>query len=167
MHATALSDMEVLLSRAPRAAKTVLDVGARDVNGTYRPLCLAYGWHYTGLDICDGPNVDAVPPPDAFPFDDNTFDVVISGSTMEHVEKPWLWIPELARVLKPGGLLAVLTHWSFPLHCYPVDTYRFMPDGMKVLFDEAGCLVEYEIAMVNEQDIVGSALKLSQQYLKR
>jgi hypothetical protein len=33
---------------------------------------------------------------------------VISGSTMEHVARPWRWVPELVRILRPGGLLAIV-----------------------------------------------------------
>ena len=32
------------------------------MNGTYRPLVTGLGWHYTGLDVSDGPNVDLVSP---------------------------------------------------------------------------------------------------------
>lgn len=160
MHLSALSSMAVLLRRAPSWAKTVLDVGSLDVNGTYRPMLEdVLHWQYTGLDIREGPNVDVVAPPFNYPFNDNCFDVVVSGSTLEHVERPWLVVPEMARILKPGGLLAILTHWSFPLHEYPKDCFRFMPDGLTVLFDEALCLVEYDIQIVSHQDITGSALK--------
>jgi ubiquinone/menaquinone biosynthesis C-methylase UbiE len=99
--------------------------------------------------------------PDAyrFPFEDGTFDVVLTGSTMEHVEAIWRWVPELARVLKAGGLLAIVTHWSFPEHRYPVDCWRIMPDGMRYLFDQTGCLDEYDIHIASKWDIAASAVK--------
>lgn len=149
-----------MLDRMQAHPCTVLDVGAYNVNGTYRPLIEHMGWEYVGLDILPGPNVDIVSS-DAyhFPFSDRVFDVVMSGSTMEHVERPWLWVPELARVLRPGGLLAILTHWQFAEHRYPIDTYRYLPDGMKVLFDEARVLEDYDIRIVSDTDIVGSAIR--------
>lgn len=162
MHAEALAAMgDVLARRGPTGEASVLDVGSFDVNGTYRPLVEGFGYQYTGLDVVAGPNVDVVSPdPYGFPFEDGTFDVVISGSTMEHVEAIWRWVPELARVLRPGGLLAIVTHWSFPEHRYPVDCWRIMPDGMGFLFDQAGGLGEYEIGIVSQWDIRGSAVKL-------
>lgn len=164
VHGEALAAMkDVVTRRGPRrgdGAVRALDVGAYDVNGTYRPLVEGSGWRYTGLDVAAGPNVDVVTAdPYKFPFDDGTFDVVLSGSTMEHVEAIWLWVPELARVLKPGGLLSIVTHWQFHEHRYPVDCWRIMPDGMRYLFDMTGCLGEYEIAIVSSWDIAGSAVK--------
>lgn len=160
MHPDAIPAMERLLSRAPHDTQHVLDVGALDVNGTYRPLIESRGWTYLGLDIVAGENVDIVAPPYQYPFSDGEFDVVTSGSTAEHVERPWLWFPELARVLRPGGLLAILTHWQFKPHRYPKDCWRFMPDGMQVLFDDTACLSEYYIKIVSKTDIVGSAIRV-------
>jgi SAM-dependent methyltransferase len=37
-------------------------------------------------------------------FADESFDVVISSETMEHVRKPWIGFAEICRVLKPGGV---------------------------------------------------------------
>lgn len=159
MHDAAYTAMEQLLKRSPSNTNCVLDVGSLDVNGTYRPMIEKRGWNYTGIDIRKGSNVDEVVHPYCYPFGAGEFDVVISGSTMEHVEHPWLWLPEIARVLRPGGLLAIVTHWSFPLHEYPVDTFRYMPHGMKALFDWTGMLHQYDIRIINDTDIVGSALK--------
>ena len=99
MHAEALAAMTGLLKRYDGSdVADVLDVGSYDVNGTYRPLVTGLGWHYTGLDVSDGPNVDLVSPdPYHFPIADDTYDIVMTGSTMEHVEAIWLWVPELVR----------------------------------------------------------------------
>lgn len=140
----------------------VLDVGSYNVNGTFRSLVENRGWRYTGVDTMAGPNVDVVTVnPFLFPFDDGTFDVVISGSTMEHVTAIWEWLPELVRVLRPGGFLAIHTHWKFPEHRYPVDCWRIMPDGMRYLFDMTAKLRDYRIRMANDMDIIGSAWKVA------
>lgn len=159
MHDNALVAMHEMLERAPVWATSVLDVGSLNVNGTYRSLVQCRGYGYTGLDICEGENVDIVAEPYCYPFPDNHFDIVISGSCMEHVERPWLWIPELARVLKSGGLLAIVTHHTFPFHEHPVDCYRYFPHAFKILFDDTHCLENYQIAMHSHQDIIGSAIK--------
>ncbi len=153
MHEASLNQMRHILSRWQGDAN-VLDVGSYDVNGTYRPLVEQRSWRYTGMDVEKGPNVDVVSPdPYHFPFADNAFDVVISGSTMEHVQAIWLWVPELARVVRPGGMLAIITHTSYPYHRYPVDCWRILPDGGRYLFDLTGCLERYDIRMYNETDI--------------
>ena len=163
MHAEALQAMTELLKRYDGSdVADVLDVGSYDVNGTYRPLVTGLGWHYTGLDVSDGPNVDLVSPdPYHFPIADDTYDIVMTGSTMEHVEAIWLWGPELVRVLRPGGMLAIVTHWQFPEHRFPVDCWRIMPDGMGYLFDQTGELDRYEIAIVSQYDIAATAWKVN------
>ena len=160
MHPESLAEMARILDRWPIGPANVLDVGSYDVNGTYRGMVEVRGWKYTGLDLRSGPNVDVVSSdPVHFPFEDGAFDIVISGSTLEHVEKPWLLVPELARLLRPGGLLAIITHWTYGYHPYPRDTFRYMPDGMEVLFDLAGCLRDYDIFCFNGTDIRGVAYK--------
>lgn len=160
MHAEAVQAMDKILSSCRlEGVLKVLDVGSYDVNGTYRPMVEGRGWEYTGLDIQAGPNVDVVGKPYKFPLPGASFDVVISGSTMEHVESIWLWIPELARMLRVGGMLAIVTHWQFPEHRYPVDCWRIMPDGMRHLFDQTGVLNDYEINIVSPFDIAGVAYK--------
>lgn len=164
MHADSLKFMRTMLGRIRREdVSTVLDVGSLDVNGSYRELIEGMGWQYTGLDVRPGRNVDVVSDdPFCFPFRTNMFDVVISGSTMEHVTRPWLWVPELARVVRPGGLLAIVTHWSFEEHRYPLDCYRYLPDGMRELFDLTGNLDRYDIRIASNTDIVASAIKVSE-----
>ena len=70
----------------------------------------------------------------------------------------WRWIPELTRVLRPKGLLAICTVWQFPEHRFPVDCWRILPDGMRYLFDLTEVLVDYDIKVV-EKRIIGSAFK--------
>lgn len=161
MHADSYALIGEMLKRCDRLTDaSVLDVGSYNVNGTFKPLIVERGWVYLGLDQTAGPNVDVVSSdPFHFPLASNQFDVVISGSTMEHVTRIWDWVPELVRVLKPGGFLAIHTHWSFMEHRYPVDCWRIMPDGMRYLFDMTEQLERYEIRIANKIDIIGSAFK--------
>lgn len=41
------------------------------------------------------------------PFDDDTFDAVVSSSMFEHDDAFWLSLAEVRRVLRPGGVLVV------------------------------------------------------------
>ncbi|MEK7072621.1 MAG: class I SAM-dependent methyltransferase [Patescibacteria group bacterium] len=48
-----------------------------------------------------------------YPFDDNTFDLVEADHVLEHLDKPFLVMTEIHRILKPGGKLIIkVPHFS-------------------------------------------------------
>jgi SAM-dependent methyltransferase len=53
------------------------------------------------------------------PFEDRSFDVVFSEYGASIWCDPYLWIPEAARVLRPGGQLAFLTNSALVMLCSP------------------------------------------------
>ncbi|HRQ57824.1 MAG TPA: methyltransferase domain-containing protein [Azoarcus taiwanensis] len=110
----------------------ILDVGAMDVNGSYRPLFDEAGWHYRGADLEPGRNVDIVLT-DPYRFDgvaSGSLDVVVSGQALEHMPRFWMFFLEVFRCLKPGGLCCIIAPAGGYEHRYPVDCWRFYPDGM-------------------------------------
>lgn len=126
-----------LLGTEPR--KRVLDVGSSSLNGAYRPLFAADVWSYFGLDVAAGPNVDIVAEdPYSWPIEDGTFDLVVSGQTLEHVEFFWVTALEMRRVLRPGGLAFLIVPSRGPQHRHPVDCWRFYPDSFAALARWAG-----------------------------
>lgn len=159
MHETSMQMMTDMLTSLGLEKALVLDVGSHAGSGTYRPLVDSLGWEYLGLDIVAGPGVDIVAThPYEYPFDDETFDVVISGSTMEHVQALWLWVPELYRILKEGGHLAICTVTRWELHRNPLDCWRILPDGMAYLLHLAG-FKYFQIETVGDKDIRALAYK--------
>jgi len=113
----------------------VLDVGSYDVNGSYKRFFPSSGFDYVGLDMAAGSNVDLVPscPYEWHELETDSFDVVISGQALEHVEFFWITVSEMVRVLKKGGILCLIVPNGFEEHRYPVDCYRFFADGMIAL----------------------------------
>ncbi|MFC1929977.1 methyltransferase domain-containing protein [Chloroflexota bacterium] len=110
----------------------ILDVGSQDVNGTYRPLFNNPHWRYTGLDMTPGPNVDIVVK-DVYNWKEirsSSYDVVISGQALEHIEFFWVTMNEIARVLRQEGVCCIIAPSSGPEHRYPKDCWRFFPDGL-------------------------------------
>ncbi len=106
---------------------------------TYRQLIKNKKWHYTGIDIFAGENVDVVLKDGyKFPFEANTFDFIISGQTIEHIEYPWVWFVEMVRVLKKGGLCCIIAPAMCGEHRHPIDCYRYYPDGMRALAKWSG-----------------------------
>lgn len=59
------------------------------------------------VDACrnHGLDVRQVQDPDSVPFEDGVFDVVYLMQVFEHLRNPHLFMNELARVLRPGGIL--------------------------------------------------------------
>lgn len=117
---------------------TVLDIGSRDVNGTFREYFREH--KYIGLDITEGPNVDVVAGEYEYPFENDSIPVIVSGSTLEHVRKPWAWMREVARILAPSGQLCIIVPYQHPYHEHPVDCWRVYPEGLKALFEDAGLI---------------------------
>jgi hypothetical protein len=68
-------------------------------------------------------------------------DVVISCSTFEHVDRPWLAAEAIGRTMKRDGLIFVQTHQSFPIHAYPNDMWRFTKESLSMIFRDAGFTV--------------------------
>jgi SAM-dependent methyltransferase len=56
---------------------------------------------------------------EAMPFEDGTFDIVFSEYGASIWCDPFLWIPEAARVLRPGGQLAFLANSALVMLCSP------------------------------------------------
>ncbi|MFH0729726.1 MAG: methyltransferase domain-containing protein [Pseudomonadota bacterium] len=114
---------------------TVLDLGSMDVNGTYKECFNCPAWTYLGLDLTPGKNVDIVlkDPYDWREIRSDSVDVLVSGQAFEHIEYFWITALEIARVLKPDGLCCIIAPSGGPEHRYPVDCWRFYPDGFAAI----------------------------------
>jgi SAM-dependent methyltransferase len=148
MHLSSMINMEKFRDRylADRRSEPldILDLGSTDIHGCYRPLFENASWKYTGVDLGPGPNVDIVLK-DAYNWREvrsNSMDLLISGQVLEHVEFFWITLLEISRVLRPGGIACLIAPSSGPEHRYPVDCWRFYPDGLRALarFARLECL---------------------------
>jgi SAM-dependent methyltransferase len=141
MHPNSINHMRALVLRyLDREAPLVIgDVGSYDFTGSYRSLFDGPKWSYQGIDLTAGPNVDVVlESPYQFPFGDAHFDVLVSGQAFEHVKFFWLTWMEMVRTLKPGGFIFLIAPSRGPEHRYPVDCWRFYPDGFRALAEFGG-----------------------------
>ena len=113
----------------------ILDLGSQNIGGSYRSIFSNPNWKYIGADLLEGENVDLVlkDPYKWNEIDSSEFDVVISGQAFEHIEFFWLTICEISRILKPGGFCCIIAPSSGHEHRYPVDCWRFYPDGFSAL----------------------------------
>ncbi len=121
-------------------ALLILDLGSQDFNGSYRPLFDQPPWHYLGVDMAAGKNVDVVlrEPYRWREIKAQSAHVIVSGQTFEHTEFFWLTMREMARALKPGGLCCIIAPSAGDEHRYPVDCWRMYPDGLRAAACYAG-----------------------------
>lgn len=71
------------------------------------------------------------------PFEDETFDSIISSEVFEHISNVEEIITELRRVLKTGGIMLLTVPFVYPKHCWPYDFKRYTMQGLQnMLIDE-------------------------------
>jgi SAM-dependent methyltransferase len=130
-----------------KAGVKVLDAGSgKKHEQQMRGELLATGAMLHTCDINEGPGVDFAADVSDLPFEDETYDIVLSTQVLEHVKDPAKVVQEMARVLKPGGHLFLTTPQSSPLHNLPWNFFNFTNLGLRLLFEQAGLVVEKEEA---------------------
>lgn len=72
-------------------------------------------------------------------FPPESFDFIVSDQVLEHIrgDVPKLF-RDLAVMLKPGGFMVHATPFIMDMHPAPFDCWRFTPDGLKWLAEQAG-----------------------------
>ncbi|OPX83690.1 MAG: Mycinamicin VI 2''-O-methyltransferase [Pelotomaculum sp. PtaB.Bin104] len=139
MHPSSRENMRRFVEKYVREGTKLLDVGSREIEGqfesSYRSLFDGMNIKYMGCDMVPGENVNIVleKPYVWKEIKPNSFDYVISGQMLEHVGFPWLTFLEIHRVLRPGGICCIIAPSAGYMHNYPLDCYRYYPDGMVAL----------------------------------
>ncbi len=135
---------------------SILDIGAMQVIRQYHSYREIFEPEYTyiGMDIVRGRNVGIV----GYKNITEEYDVVISGQVMEHVNRPWEWIKSLRPYFKK--YICIIAPNTIKEHRYPIDTYRYFPDGMRDLFNYAG--IEVVKIFKSDKDTVGIGTKIDE-----
>lgn len=111
----------------------ILDCGAGR-----RERCLP---NVVNLEIVPYPSTDVLATNEELPFEDNTFDLVISCAVLEHVRFPFQAAKEIVRVTKPGGRIYADVPFLQPYHGYPSHFYNMTHQGLANLFSDS-CEIE-------------------------
>jgi SAM-dependent methyltransferase len=145
----------------------VLELGSRRVPGRDSTIMRRFSHpssEYVGCDFQAGDDVDVVADAHILSetFQADSFDMILTIATYEHLARPWIATNEIAKVLRPGGWLYIRTHQTFPLHAHPHDYFRFSAEALSLLCEDAGLKIvetayEYPVSLVSFLDPKGSA----------
>lgn len=78
----------------------------------------------------------------SIPVKSDYYDAILCIAVLEHVENPEEVVPELFRVLKPGGHLILEVPFLQPEHKVPADFQRYTKDGLVRLVSHHGFEVQ-------------------------
>jgi SAM-dependent methyltransferase len=98
---------------------------------------------YIGIDIATALVYDNAVKPDytwdgiSLPFDSESFDTCFATEVLEHCPNPILFLSEVNKVLKPGGIFFFTVPFLWNLHEVPNDEYRYTPFALKRLLKES------------------------------
>ena len=161
------ANSETLFAQAVQNHPTarIIEIGARARSGISRRDLFPPTAAYTGFDIADGPNVDVVGDAHELSrhFPANHFDFAFSVSVWEHLVMPWKVSLELNRIMKPGGIVMINTHQTWPSHEEPWDFFRFSEYSWASLFNPA---TGFEIIAVGHGSPAVMAAALPQPHLQ-
>lgn len=132
---------EELRRARPHVRGRVLDVGC----GTKPYQSLFDVAEYVGLEIEDPTGsvsaADVLYDGSSFPFEDDSFDSVLTCQVFEHVFQPEAFLNEVRRVLKPGGTLVMTVPFVWDEHEQPRDYARYSSFGLRHLLESHGFTV--------------------------
>lgn len=111
----------LLASLPPRPRVVEVGAGPGFLSGHARARVPGLPWVAT--DVLETPWNDVVADGLRLPFRARAFDAVVGLDLVHHLARPAAFFAEAARVLRPGGRIAVIEPWVSPLS-YPV--YRWL-----------------------------------------
>jgi SAM-dependent methyltransferase len=86
----------------------------------------------------DNEKIDVFYDGNAFPFEDSSFDSIISNQVLEHVFNPDKHLSEIRRVLKTGGKILISVPFLWDEHEQPYDYARYSSFGLRHLLEING-----------------------------
>jgi len=87
-------------------------------------------------------------------------------NVLEHVENPFRVFAAMYQIMRPGSLLVLSTVFSFPYYPSPRDFWRFSPECLRYLAENAGFTVlecDWRLEVPAEWGILDSQTGLVQQ----
>lgn len=136
-----------------------LDFGAGGAK--YRSIITPHTTSYTTFDMEAGAQIDIVGDALNPPFKDASFDTIVATQVLEHVEKPWIVVAQMARILRSGGTCIITVPFLVPYHAYPTDFFRYTKEGMESLLKNEGFTIIESGGYGNTLSVFGEMVRLS------
>jgi SAM-dependent methyltransferase len=114
---------------------------------------------YVGLEI-DNPENRMTKKADffydgtTFPFGDSSFDSVVTNEVLEHIFVPDVFLREIHRVLRPGGVLLMSVPFVWDEHEQPLDYARYSSFGLRSMLERNGFAIQEFRKSVNDIRVV-------------
>jgi hypothetical protein len=133
----------------------LLDIGGRARSG-YRHADVFGHCDVTIVDILADEGVDIVCDIHSMgeKIGRDQFDFAMCISVFEHLVMPWKAVLEINKVMRPDGLVLVMTHQTTGMHDMPWDYFRFSDESWKGLFNAQTGFRILETMMSSFQRIV-------------
>ncbi|MBS0659719.1 MAG: hypothetical protein JSR82_15875 [Verrucomicrobia bacterium] len=128
------NDLQWVQSLLPRGLvqSPVLEMGVNYEGQTCRQLCLGAGLQHYGTDLEKGRGADFAADfekaPDMEQFRPLNLGSILALNVLEHTFDPVRILDHALSILRPGGTLVVATPAVWPLHDYPFDACRLLPN---------------------------------------
>lgn len=129
----AVLQAQLAISNASGSRLWVMDYGCGDA--ARRGQVDAKSCRYVGIDPFSN-SADVVAAGERLPFRGASFDVVVSIAVFEHLLDPARGVAEIARTMKPGGVL--IGYSAFLENFHEVSYHHLSHKGVEHLFEQAG-----------------------------
>ena len=137
---------EWVKSLADQLKGPVVEIGSKRYGGPpvffdYRTI-MPPGTPYLGIDIEPGDGVDLVLDMTSSleelrqHLGKQSFNTVICMSVLEHVKDVFAFARNICAFLNEGGMAILSVPFSWGVHSYPDDFWRFTPNAIRYLFPE-------------------------------
>jgi SAM-dependent methyltransferase len=123
---------------AVHAHGKLLDIGCG--NKPFEKLFKPFVTEHIGCDVAQSSDhrVDFICSATKLPFEDSSYNTVLSTQVIEHVADHQAFLSEVFRVLKSNGVLILSGPMYWPLHEEPYDFFRFTEHGFRFLLERLG-----------------------------
>lgn len=135
----------------------VLEIGPSGIPSAYSQIVNDPSIQWDTIDFESSIYIDSstskltytIDDPYCFPIPDNSYDIVLSGQVIEHVQEIWKWMGELKRIVNSKGIIFTINPVSWPFHEAPLDCWRIFPSGIEAIakysqLEVVKCLFESE-----------------------